>query len=77
MPAIEPDGFHVAWSDGFRGGGAGELRLGAGAGARRQRPVIRDPEPTRHSIVINGRDASYAVVEGDWGLSRPGACRSR
>ena len=24
-------------------------------------------------VVINGRDASYAVVEGDWGLSRPGA----
>ena len=24
-------------------------------------------------VVSNGRDASYAVVEGDWGLSRPGA----
>lgn len=24
-------------------------------------------------IMINGVDASYAVVEGDWGLSRPGA----
>ena len=24
-------------------------------------------------VIINGRDASYAVVEGDWGLSRPGA----
>ena len=23
-------------------------------------------------VVINGRDASYAVVEGDWGLARPG-----
>jgi hypothetical protein len=23
--------------------------------------------------MINGRDASYAVVEGDWGLARPGA----
>jgi hypothetical protein len=23
-------------------------------------------------IVINGRDVSYAIVEGDWGLARPG-----
>jgi hypothetical protein len=23
-------------------------------------------------IVIHGRDASYAIVEGDWGLARPG-----
>jgi hypothetical protein len=23
-------------------------------------------------VVINGYDASYTVVEGDWGLSRPG-----
>ena len=24
-------------------------------------------------VVIDGRDASYAVVVGDWGLNRPGA----
>lgn len=24
-------------------------------------------------VMINGRDVSYAVIEGDWGLSRPGA----
>jgi hypothetical protein len=23
-------------------------------------------------VMINGRDASYAIVEGDWGLARPG-----
>ncbi|MBM3528981.1 MAG: hypothetical protein FJX62_12905 [Alphaproteobacteria bacterium] len=30
--------------------------------------------PTRPGIpvMINGRDASYAIVEGDWGLARPG-----
>lgn len=31
--------------------------------------------PTRPGVpvIINGVDASYAVVEGDWGLHRPGA----
>lgn len=24
-------------------------------------------------VIINGQDVSYAVIEGDWGLSRPGA----
>jgi len=24
-------------------------------------------------VMLNGRDVSYAVIEGDWGLSRPGA----
>jgi hypothetical protein len=36
-------------------------------------PVIVIPSRPGVPIVINGRDASYAVVEGDWGLSRPGA----
>ena len=36
-------------------------------------PVIVIPSRPGIPIVINGRDASYAVVEGDWGLSRPGA----
>jgi len=36
-------------------------------------PVIAIPTRPGVPIMINGRDASYAVVEGDWGLSRPGA----
>ena len=36
-------------------------------------PVIVIPSRPGIPVVINGRDASYAVVEGDWGLSRPGA----
>jgi hypothetical protein len=35
--------------------------------------VIAIPSRPGVPIVINGRDASYAVVEGDWGLARPGA----
>ena len=35
-------------------------------------PVIVIPSRPGIPIIINGRDASYAVVEGDWGLSRPG-----
>ena len=36
-------------------------------------PVIVIPNRPGVPVIINGRDASYAVVEGDWGLSRPGA----
>lgn len=36
-------------------------------------PVIVIPSRPGVPVVINGRDASYAVVEGDWGLARPGA----
>lgn len=35
-------------------------------------PVIVIPSRPGIPIVINGRDASYALVEGDWGLARPG-----
>lgn len=35
-------------------------------------PVIAIPSRPGVPIVINGRDASYAIVEGDWGLARPG-----
>jgi len=35
-------------------------------------PVIVIPSRPGVPVVINGLDASYAVVEGDWGLSRPG-----
>jgi hypothetical protein len=34
-------------------------------------PVIAVPSRPGVPIAINGRDASYAVVEGDWGLARP------
>jgi hypothetical protein len=34
-------------------------------------PVIAIPSRPGVPIVIHGRDASYAVVEGDWGLARP------
>jgi hypothetical protein len=35
-------------------------------------PVIVIPSRPGVPVVINGCDASYAVVEGDWGLARPG-----
>jgi hypothetical protein len=35
-------------------------------------PSIVIPSRPGIPVVINGRDASYAVVEGDWGLARPG-----
>jgi hypothetical protein len=35
-------------------------------------PVLVIPSRPGIPVVISGRDASYAVVEGDWGLSRPG-----
>ena len=34
-------------------------------------PVIAVPTRPGVPIVIHGRDASYAIVEGDWGLARP------
>jgi hypothetical protein len=33
--------------------------------------VIAIPSRPGIPIVIHGRDASYAIVEGDWGLARP------
>lgn len=35
-------------------------------------PVIVIPSRPGVPVMINGVDASYAVVEGDWGLARPG-----
>jgi hypothetical protein len=35
-------------------------------------PVFVVPGKPGVPVVINGYDASYTVVEGDWGLSRPG-----
>ena len=45
----------------------------APAHAEGEGPVIVIPSRPGIPVIINGRDASYAVVEGDWGLSRPGA----
>ncbi len=36
-------------------------------------PVIVIPSRPGIPVIITGRDAAYAVFEGDWGLSRPGA----
>jgi hypothetical protein len=35
-------------------------------------PVIAVPGNPTTPVVIDGRDASWAMVEGDWGLYRPG-----
>lgn len=35
-------------------------------------PVIVIPGKAGVPVIINGYDASYTVVEGDWGLDRPG-----
>lgn len=37
------------------------------------RPVYVIPHRSGAPIIINGVDASGAIVEGDWGLHRPGA----
>jgi hypothetical protein len=49
------------------------LGVAAPARAEGEGPVIVIPSRPGVPVVINGLDASYAVVEGDWGLSRPGA----
>jgi hypothetical protein len=35
-------------------------------------PVIAVPGNPSTPVIIDGQDASWAVVEGDWGLYRPG-----
>jgi hypothetical protein len=53
---------------------AGFAVLAAGSSARAgdTAPSIVIPSRPGIPVVINGRDASYAVVVGDWGLARPG-----
>src|SRR5262245_60024833 len=46
--------------------------LGAPARAGADAPAIVIPGRTGVPVIINGGDASYCVVEGDWGLARPG-----
>jgi hypothetical protein len=36
-------------------------------------PVIVVPGKAGVPVIINGRDVSWAVIYGDWGLMRPGA----
>ena len=43
-----------------------------GAACADHAPVLVVPGRAGVPVVINGYDASYTVVEGDWGLSRPG-----
>ena len=44
------------------------------SGARAQDvAVIAIPGNPEVPVIINGRDASYRVVVGDWGLARPGS----
>jgi hypothetical protein len=51
---------------------AGLCALAAALPAHAQTgPVIAIPTRPGIPIVINGWDASYAIVEGDWGLARP------
>ena len=40
--------------------------------AQNSGPVIVIPSRPGVPVVLYGRDVSYVVVEGDWGLSRPG-----
>jgi hypothetical protein len=42
------------------------------ARATDQGPVLVIPGRPGIPVVINGYDASYTIVEGDWGLARPG-----
>jgi hypothetical protein len=44
--------------------------LGPAAARADHEPVIVIPTRPGVPIMIHGRDASYAVVEGDWGLAR-------
>jgi hypothetical protein len=45
---------------------------GAAAYADDKGPVLVIPGRPGIPVVINGYDASYTIVEGDWGLARPG-----
>jgi hypothetical protein len=45
----------------------------AAAPARAGSPVFVVPSRPDVPVIINGVDASWCVVDGDWGLERPGA----
>lgn len=46
--------------------------LGAASAHAQYGPVLVIPGKPGIPVIINGYDASYTVVEGDWGLARPG-----
>jgi hypothetical protein len=46
--------------------------VAAGPAPADHAPTIVVPGKAGVPVIVNGYDASYAVVEGDWGLSRPG-----
>jgi hypothetical protein len=52
---------------------AGVLSGSAGARASDTGAVIAIPGHQDVPVIIDGRDASYRLVVGDWGLARPGA----
>jgi hypothetical protein len=51
--------------------------FGAVAAHAADAPVIVIPGKPGVPVIINGYDASYSVVEGDWGLDRPGHVQPR
>ena len=75
MPSVEvqPGGFMSRVAASFAVVLAGFAALAPATARADSGPVIVIPSRPGVPVVINGRDASYAVVEGDWGLSRPGA----
>ena len=50
---------------------AGLLAGTVGGAASETGPVIVIPGHPGVPVIVNGRDVSYAVIEGDWGLDRP------
>ena len=53
-------------------GVAGSLAGDLPARADSDAPAIVIPGKPGVPVIINGRDVSYCVVEGEWGLARPG-----
>jgi hypothetical protein len=70
---VEPGGFMSRVAASFAVVLAGFAAFASAPARADSGPVIVIPSRPGVPVVINGRDASYAVVEGDWGLSRPGA----
>jgi hypothetical protein len=47
--------------------------LGAAPARADHQPVLVVPGRPGVPVIIDGRDVSWSVIEGDWGLYRPGA----
>jgi hypothetical protein len=50
----------------------GAVPASTAAHAQNNGPVFVVPARPGVPVVLHGRDVSYVVVEGDWGLARPG-----